>query len=59
MPPMTPPAMGPAADLRCIGLGAGAGLLAPIAVHCVEAQALQDGLIYAQVSFAPHVGQSG
>ena len=33
--------------------------MAPIAVHCVEAQALHEGLINVQVSFALHVGHEG
>lgn len=59
IPPTTPPAIGPADDLRGEGLGDGAFALAPMAVHCVEAQAVQEGLINVQVSLALHVGHDG
>lgn len=62
IPPMTPPAIGPAADLCGVDLVTFAEselLLAPILVHCVEAQALQEGLINVHVSSAAHTGHRG
>ncbi len=61
MPPTTPPAIGPAADFGCdlAMLCVSELLLAPILEHCVDAQALQDGLIRVHVSSAAQTGHVG
>ena len=58
---MTPPAIGPAADFGCvlITFAVSGLLLAPILVHCVHAQALQEGLIRVHVSSAAQGGHVG
>ena len=62
IPPITPPAIGPAADLcgvDFVTFPVPELLLAPILVHCVEAQALQEGLINVHVSSEAQPGHLG